>query len=156
MQSDAPNNDHYTLIPIGIVHSPFSDRSSMPIQASMSQARGKIEILPAYAEGLSDIEGFSDLILIYVFHLSAGYTLRVTPFLDDQKHGVFATRFPRRPNPIGLSIVRLLRRDGNMLEIEGVDVLDKTPLLDIKPYIPDFDIRRNVRTGWYAHRRIKP
>ena len=99
-----------------------------------------------------DLEGLSHIILLYVFHQSHGFTLRVKPFLDDQEHGLFATRYPARPNPIGLSIVRLLARQENILEIEGVDVLDGTPLLDIKPYVPDFDIRSDVKTGWYEQR----
>jgi tRNA-Thr(GGU) m(6)t(6)A37 methyltransferase TsaA len=138
--------------PIGVIHSPFTDKSQTPIQPSRSQAVGRVELHPEFIEGLQDIEGFSHIILLYVFHCSAEYTLRVRPFLDDQWRGLFATRYPCRPNPIGLSIVRLLTRQGHVLEIEGVDVLDGTPLLDLKPYVPEFDIRTNVRTGWYQHR----
>jgi len=98
------------------------------------------------------VEEFSHIILLYAFHQSEGYSLRVKPFLDDQLHGLFATRHPCRPNPIGLSIVRLLARRDNVLEIGGVDVLDGTPLLDIKPYVPDFDARTNTHTGWYEVR----
>jgi len=98
------------------------------------------------------VEEFSHIILLYAFHQSEGYSLRVKPFLDDQLHGLFATRHPCRPNPIGLSIVRLLARRDNVLEIGGVDVLDGTPLLDIKPYVPDFDVRTNTHTGWYEVR----
>jgi tRNA-Thr(GGU) m(6)t(6)A37 methyltransferase TsaA len=144
----------YILKPIGVIHSPFTDKSQTPIQASRSQATGQVEVYPEFAEGLQDVEGFSHLILLYVFHCSSGYTLRVKPFLDDQWRGLFATRYPCRPNPIGLSVVRLLVHHDNVLEIEGVDVLDGTPLLDIKPYVPEFDMRINVRTGWY-HRRSK-
>jgi tRNA-Thr(GGU) m(6)t(6)A37 methyltransferase TsaA len=89
---------------------------------------------------------------LYVFHESSGYSLLVKPFLDDQLRGLFATRHPCRPNPIGLSVVRLIARQGNSLEVEGVDTLDGTPLLDIKPYVPDFDVRADTRTGWYATR----
>ncbi len=141
--------------PIGVIHSPFAQKSVTPIQPSRSQAIGKVELFPQFADGLQDIEGFSHLILVYVFHQSSGYSLQVTPFLDDQKRGLFATRYPRRPNPIGLSTVRLLSRDANVLEIEGVDVLNGTPLLDIKPYMPEFDMRTEVRAGWYETRRRK-
>ena len=109
-------------------------------------------MFPEFAEGLQDLEGFSHIILLYVFHQSDGYALRVKPFLDDQLRGLFSTRYPNRPNPIGLSIVRLLARRENILDIEGVDMLDGTPLLDIKPYVPEFDIYSDVRTGWYTHR----
>ena len=142
----------FIMKPIGVIHSPFADKSRMPIQPSRSQAIGQVEIYPEFAEGLQDVEGFSHLILLYVFHHSSEYTLRVKPFLDDEWRGLFATRYPCRPNPVGLSVVRLLERRDNVLEIEGVDVLDGTPLLDIKPYVPEFDVRIEVRTGWYARR----
>jgi tRNA-Thr(GGU) m(6)t(6)A37 methyltransferase TsaA len=138
--------------PIGVIHSPFTDKKQTPIQPTRSQALGQVEVYPEFAEGLQDVEGLSHVILLYVFHCSSGYTLRVKPFLDDALHGLFATRYPCRPNPIGLSIVRLIARHVNVLEIEGVDVLDGTPLLDIKPYMPDFDARENVRVGWYETR----
>ena len=138
--------------PIGVIHSPFTDKKQTPIQPTRSQAVGQVEVYPEFAEGLQDLEDLSHIILLYIFHQSNGYTLLVKPFLDDQLHGLFATRYPYRPNPIGLSIVRLLARRENILEIEGVDVLDGTPLLDIKPYVPDFDVREDVHTGWYATR----
>jgi len=137
---------------IGVIHSPFTDKKQTPIQPTRSQAVGQVIIHPEFADGLQDVEGFSHIILLYAFHQSEGYSLRVKPFLDDQLHGLFATRHPCRPNPIGLSIVRLLARRDNVLEIEGVDVLDGTPLLDIKPYVPDFDVRTNTHTGWYEVR----
>ncbi len=140
---------------IGEIHSPFNDKRGTPIQPSRSTARGQVEVYPAYADGLRDLEGFSHIILLYVFHRSEDYTLRVKPFLDDQEHGLFATRYPSRPNPIGISVVRLLAVHYNVLEIESVDVLDGTPLLDIKPYVPDFDVQTGVRTGWYATRNIQ-
>ncbi len=142
----------FMMKPIGVIHSPFTDKGQTPIQASRSQAVGQVEVYPEFAEGLQDSEGFSHLILLYVFHRSSGYTLRVKPFLDDEWRGLFATRYPSRPNPLGLSVVHLLERRDNVLEIEGVDVLDGTPLLDIKPYMPEFDVRTGVHTGWYAHR----
>ena len=145
----------FKMRPIGVIHSPFTEASETPIQPSRSQAIGKVELFPQFADGLEDIEGFSHLILVYVFHRSSGFSLQVMPFLDDKVRGLFATRYPRRPNPIGLSTVRLLTRDENVLEIEGVDVLDGTPLLDIKPYMPEFDIRSDVRSGWYETRSRK-
>jgi tRNA-Thr(GGU) m(6)t(6)A37 methyltransferase TsaA len=143
------------MSPIGVIHTPFLERSETPIQSSRSQAIGKVELFPQFADGLQDIEGFSHLILLYVFHKSTGYVLQVKPYLDDKMRGLFSTRYPRRPNPIGVSIVRLISRKGNVMEIEGVDVLDGTPLLDIKPYMPEFDIRQNVRSGWYETRSKK-
>jgi tRNA-Thr(GGU) m(6)t(6)A37 methyltransferase TsaA len=139
----------YHLHPIGIIHTPFSDKTQTPIQASRSQASGIVEVYPEFAEGLQDLEGFSHIYLLYVFHESSGYSLLVKPLLDDRLHGLFATRYPARPNPIGLSVVRLIARQGNALEIEGVDMLDGTPLVDIKPYVADFDIRTPTRSGWY-------
>jgi len=142
----------YLMRPIGVIHSPFTEKEQTPIQPTRSQALGQVEVDPDFVDGLQGLEGFSHIILLYVFHRSEGFQLQVQPFLDDELHGLFATRHPCRPNPIGLSIVRLLACRCNILEIEGVDVLDGTPLLDIKPYVPDFDVRTDVRTGWYAHR----
>jgi tRNA (adenine37-N6)-methyltransferase len=145
----------FIMRPIGEIHSPFTDKRETPIQPSRSSARGQVEVDPAYADGLLDLDGFSHIILLYAFHRSDGYTLFVKPFLDDQARGLFATRYPARPNPIGLSIVRLLSIHDRFLEIDGIDVLDGTPLLDIKPYVPDFDAQTDVRTGWYAARNIQ-
>ncbi|HCC79310.1 MAG: tRNA (N6-threonylcarbamoyladenosine(37)-N6)-methyltransferase TrmO [Chloroflexi bacterium GWB2_49_20] len=142
----------FSMQPIGFIYSPFTEKSQTPIQAARSQAIGRVEVNPEFSDGLKDIEGFSHIILLYVFHESSGYELQVKPFLDDQLRGLFSTRYPYRPNPIGLSVVRLLKREGNILEIEGVDVLNATPLLDIKPYVEDFDVRLNTRTGWYENR----
>ena len=138
--------------PIGVIHSPFTEKDQAPIQASRSQAIGKVEINPEFIEGLQDLEGFSHIFLLYAFHCSSGFSLRVKPFLDNTERGLFSTRYPCRPNPIGISVVRFLSRKENILTIEGVDVLDKTPLLDIKPYVPDFDVRTDVRVGWYETR----
>jgi tRNA-Thr(GGU) m(6)t(6)A37 methyltransferase TsaA len=143
----------FLMKPIGVIHTPFTDKQQTPIQPTRSQAVGQVEVFPEFADGLQDLEGFSHIILLYVFHQSDGYTLQVKPFLDDQLRGLFATRYPCRPNPIGLSVVRLLARQDNILDIEGVDVLDGTPLLDIKPYVPDFDVRNGTRTGWYETRK---
>jgi tRNA-Thr(GGU) m(6)t(6)A37 methyltransferase TsaA len=145
----------FTFKSIGVIHSPFTEKDKTPIQTSRSQAVGRVEVYPEFAEGLKDIEALSHVYLLYVFHASSGYSLHVKPFLDDQEHGLFATRYPYRPNPIGLSIVKLLTRNGNSLTVEGIDVLDGTPLLDIKPYIPDFDHRSEVKTGWYETRSEK-
>jgi tRNA-Thr(GGU) m(6)t(6)A37 methyltransferase TsaA len=141
--------------PIGVIHSPFTEKDKTPFQASRSQAIGLVEVYPEFADGLKDIEALSHIYLLYVFHESNGYTLQVKPFLDDQEHGIFATRHPCRPNPLGMSIVKLLSRKENSLTVEGLDTLDGTPLLDIKPYIPDFDLRTDVRTGWYETRSKK-
>ena len=137
---------------IGLIHSPFSDPATTPIQSARSEASGWIEIFPEYAAGLQDIEGFSHLYVLYLLHQTSEIQLTVEPFLDTQKHGVFATRHPFRPNHLGLSIVTLISRQENRLNITGVDMFDQTPLLDIKPYVPEFDQRDNVRTGWYEHR----
>jgi tRNA-Thr(GGU) m(6)t(6)A37 methyltransferase TsaA len=142
----------FIMKPIGIIHSPFTDKKLTPIQSSRSQSSGWVEVFPQYLDGLQGLEGFSHIILLYVFHKSEGYSLMVKPFLDDQMHGLFTTRYPQRPNPIGISTVQLLSRTDNILNIQGVDVLDGTPLLDIKPYFPDFDVRSGVKTGWYDQR----
>ena len=139
--------------PIGTVRSPFKEPPGTPIQpGAAAGTQGMVEVFPEYGAGLKDLEGFSHLILLYYFHLAPGFSLLVQPFLDDQKRGLFATRAPARPNPIGISTVRLERVDGTRLYIREVDIVDGTPLLDIKPYVPDFDTRTDVKTGWYAHR----
>jgi tRNA (adenine37-N6)-methyltransferase len=139
--------------PIGIIHSPFSEIKGMPIQPSGAKGiKGTIELMPEFAEGLRDLEGFSHIILIYHLHLSTSFSLKVKPFLDDQLRGVFATRAPRRPNPIGLSVVRLKEIKGNILHIEDIDIVDDTPLLDIKPYVPAFEVQEAVRIGWLSEK----
>lgn len=141
--------DNINYKPIGIIHSPFKEPQGTPIQpAAAKDIEGSIEIFPEYAEGLSDIEGFSHIFLIYHFHLSMGFSLKVKPYLDDRLHGIFATRSPVRPNPIGLSIVHLVQVEGEKLYIQGVDIVDGTPLLDIKPYVPEFDMQKRVKIGW--------
>lgn len=143
----------FCLKPIGIIHTPFKNQTGMPIQASRSSHLGEIEVFPEFETGLESIEGLSHLILIYIFHQALNSTeLMVTPFLDDKQHGVFATRFYSRPNPIGISIVQLIERSGPLLKIQNVDMLDGTPLLDIKPYVPEFDNRSPDKLGWYADR----
>jgi len=141
------------LRPIGFIRSPFSDPAGMPIQPLGARGvRGAVEVLPEFFNGLADLEGFSRVILIYHFDRSEGFALRVVPFLDNCERGVFATRAPRRPNPIGLSVVRLLGVDGCRLSIEDVDILDGTPVLDIKPYVPSFDAYPDERNGWFGSR----
>jgi tRNA (adenine37-N6)-methyltransferase len=142
--------------PIGIIHSPFKDVKGMPIQPSGAKGiAGTVELRPDFVEGLKDLDGFSHIILIYHFHLSKGYTLSVKPFVDDKLHGVFATRAPRRPNPIGISVVKLIRVEGNLLHIENVDIIDGTPLLDIKPYISEVDAHEVEKTGWLSGKAEK-
>ena len=134
---------------IGVIHSPFKETKGMPIQPAGAQGiAGTIEVMPEYGEGLKDLEGFSHIFLIYHFHLSQGYSLKVKPFLDDSIRGLFATRAPKRPNGIGISVVRLVRIKGRVLHIEDLDIVDSTPLLDIKPYVPEFDAIRAERIGW--------
>jgi tRNA (adenine37-N6)-methyltransferase len=141
--------------PIGIIHSPFKDVDGMPIQSSAAEGiRGSVELLAEYEKGLQDIDGYSHIILIYHFHLSKNCDLLVKPFLDDKLRGVFATRAPRRPNSIGFSIVKLIRVDGNRLEIEDVDIIDQTPLLDIKPYVSNFDNRYETKDGWLTEKQL--
>ncbi|HWR05767.1 tRNA (N6-threonylcarbamoyladenosine(37)-N6)-methyltransferase TrmO [Sporomusa sp.] len=136
--------------PIGTIHSPFKEPKGTPIQPTAAlDIAGVIEINPEYAEGLKDIEGFSHLILIYHFHLLKGSSLLVKPFLDNELHGIFATRSPSRPNLLGFSVVRLTRVEGNKLHILDVDIVDGTPLLDVKPYVSKFDNRETVRNGWF-------
>ena len=135
--------------PIGVIHSPFKEPKGTPIQPTGAKGiDGTVEVFPEYAEGLKDVEGFSHIILIYHFHLSKGFPLRAKPYMDNEARGVFAMRGPSRPNPIGISIVRLVRVEQNILHIQDVDIVEGTPLLDIKPYVPEFDIREAEKTGW--------
>lgn len=138
-----------TYTPIGRIRSPFPTPQGTPIQAAAARdVAGTVELDPAYVEGLRDLDGFSHLILLYHCHRARPYRLTVTPFLDDTPHGVFATRAPARPNPIGLSVVRLTGITGHVLHIRDVDVVDDTPLLDLIPYVPAFDERPDARSGW--------
>ena len=138
-----------TYISIGIIHSPFFELNGMPIQpTSESSAEGKIEIYPQFSNGLKSLEGFSHIYLLYHLHKSAPAKLRVKPFLDNESHGIFATRAPRRPNPIGLSVVKIINIKENFVFVDNIDVLNGTPLLDIKPYIPEFEDARGIRVGW--------
>jgi tRNA-Thr(GGU) m(6)t(6)A37 methyltransferase TsaA len=141
--------DKFNYRPIGIIHSPFKSREGTPIQPIGGiGVRAKVEIFPEYVEGLQDLEGFSHIILLYHCHLSQAYKLKVKPFLDDVERGLFATRAPARPNPIGISVVRLIQIERATLSVQDIDIIDQTPLLDIKPFVPDFDVRKAQRTGW--------
>ncbi|HJJ65464.1 MAG TPA: tRNA (N6-threonylcarbamoyladenosine(37)-N6)-methyltransferase TrmO [Methanocorpusculum sp.] len=143
--------DSVLFSPVGVVHSLHKELSGMPVQPpSAAGIAGEIEIFPEFAEGLLDIEGFSRIMVFYHLHRSAGPLLSAIPFLDTVPHGVFASRIPRRPNPLGFSVVRLLSRDRNILKIADVDILDGTPVLDIKPYVPEFDSYPNESSGWFA------
>lgn len=135
--------------PIGTIHSDHKTPQGTPIQSALAgNVKGYIDLNPDYVPGLRDLDGFSHLLLIYHFHLSRDWSLTVKPFLEDVEHGVFATRAPKRPNPIGLSVVRLERIEDNILHISDVDIVDGTPLLDIKPFAPPFDHRDNCSIGW--------
>ena len=141
--------DEIKYKPIGVIHSPFKEAKGTPIQpAGAEDIRGTVEVFPEYARGLKDIDGFSHIILIYHFHLSQGSPLEAKPYMDNEAHGVFAMRGPSRPNPIGISVVRLVRIKERILHIQDVDIVDGTPLLDIKPYVPEFDIREVEKIGW--------
>ncbi len=137
--------------PIGIIHTDYTDPGNMPIQpVSDSSSGGWIEIFDEYSAGLADLDGFSHIYLIFHLHKSSGSRLRVIPFLDTVERGIFATRSPARPNAVGLSVVRLVSVSGNVLRIQGVDMLDGTPLIDIKPFVPFFEDTEDVRTGWFT------
>jgi tRNA-Thr(GGU) m(6)t(6)A37 methyltransferase TsaA len=138
-----------TYRPIGVIRSGHTRAEETPIQPAYAEGcEGRAEVFPEFEEGLKDLEGFSHVYLIYAFHRAGPMRLRVKPFLQDVERGVFATRAPCRPNPIGLSVVRLVRREGCVLYLDGVDILDGTPLLDIKPYTARFDRIETDRNGW--------
>ncbi|WP_320175613.1 tRNA (N6-threonylcarbamoyladenosine(37)-N6)-methyltransferase TrmO [Maridesulfovibrio sp.] len=144
-----PEKDAIIFHPIGLIRSPFDSLEGMPIQPSGAKdVEGRIELHGALEEGLQDLEGFSHIILLYHFHKNEGYKLKLIPFMDNEERGVFSTRAPRRPNMIGMSTVELIRIEGNILHIKGVDVLDGSPLIDIKPYVKKFDAVPADRFGW--------
>ena len=135
--------------PIGLIYSPFKECLGTPIQGiSSSDVEGIVEIFPKYVKGLKDLEGFSHIILIYHFHLSGKFSLTVKPYLDKRLRGLFATRAPSRPNPVGLSVVRLIKVAGTRIYVSNLDIVDRTPLLDIKPYVPAFDEHKIIKIGW--------
>ena len=136
--------------PIGVIETPFLEPAGTPIQPSRANgARGRVRIEPRLRAGLKDLEGFERIWLIYWFHKTPGSNLLVTPFLDSRQRGIFATRSPARPSPIGISAVRLLAVNEGVLEVEDVDIIDGTPLLDVKPYVPEFDCYPNSKAGWF-------
>ena len=140
------------LKPIGIIHSPYKNTGAAPYQGYKSEEIAQIEVFQEFEEGLKDIEGFSHIIAIYWFHKSQGYHLLVKTPWDDGLHGLFTTRSPHRPCPLGLTVVELVGRDKNILRVKGLDAIDGTPLLDIKPYIPSIDERAFVKPGWLEGR----
>ncbi len=138
-----------TLEPIGVIHSSYEKKEDIPIQGVFKpEGVGTIEVFEEYGKGLQDVEGFSHLMILYYFHKSKDFSLLGKPFLEDKPHGIFAIRSPHRPNHLGVSVVRLLEREGNLLKVGEIDVFDGTPLLDIKPYVPKFDERKDVKIGW--------
>jgi len=141
--------DKIIILPIGIIHTPFTEIKNMPIQPVAAEGiKGYIELFPEYIEGLKDIEGFSHLTLIYRFHKIEGFDLQVIPFMDTEMRGIFSCKAPKRPNAIGISTVKLISVENNILHIEQVDMLDDTPLIDIKPFYPRYDNRFDVKIGW--------
>lgn len=145
-----------TIRPIGIIHTPFRQSQGTPIQSSVAGgSEGIVELMPEFATGLRDLAGFDRVWLLYLFHRSQDAQLMVRPYLDSQERGVFATRSPARPNGIGMSAVRLLAVEDNRLHVADVDMLDGTPLLDIKPYVPAFDHFPVTRIGWYEGKSPK-
>jgi tRNA-Thr(GGU) m(6)t(6)A37 methyltransferase TsaA len=153
MDTDSPRGPTIpamTLQPIGVVHSAFTDQAGTPIQPALAgpDAVGTVEVYPQYGEALDDLEGFERIWLVCWLHRAGQVRLKVQPYLDDRERGLFATRAPSRPNPIGISAVRLVRREGLTLHVADLDVLDGTPLLDIKPYSARFDVFPEARQGW--------
>lgn len=146
-----------SLESIGKIHTPFKRKEGMPIQSAGSIGiKGTVILKKKFSQGLLDLDKFSHIYLIYCFHRSRGFNLQVIPFLDDKPHGVFATRAPRRPNPIGISVVKLISINDNILEVENVDMLDGTPLLDLKPYVSQFDIHAIEKNGWINNKTGYP
>lgn len=140
--------------PIGIIHTPFLEPENMPIQPTgAADIKGTVEVFGDFQAGLKDLDGFSHIILLYHFHRSHAFDLQVIPLMDSVPRGLFATRAPKRPNPIGFSIVQLDKIEDGVLYIQNVDILDGTPLLEIKPYEPEFDAQLNVRTSWFEKTR---
>ncbi|MHA1662304.1 MAG: tRNA (N6-threonylcarbamoyladenosine(37)-N6)-methyltransferase TrmO [Candidatus Thorarchaeota archaeon] len=135
---------------IGVIRTPFKSSEDIPIQSSKSEVRGHVEIASEYLDALKSLDGFSHIILVYWFHRAKPPKMRMKPFLDSEEHGLFSIRAPSRPNPIGISTVKLISIEGTRLDIEGVDMLDETPLLDIKPFVPEFDNRSQATSGWLS------
>lgn len=149
--------DKIIINPIGIIHTPFEDVKNMPIQPIAAEGIfGQIEVFPQFVDGLKDLEGFSHITLLYHFHKIEGFELEVIPFMDNQPHGIFSCKAPKRPNAIGVSTVKLVKIEGNILHIEQPDMLNGTPLIDIKPFYPRYDNRENVAIGWLEKNKDLP
>lgn len=147
----------HQIEPIGIIYSPYRTKEECPIQGAVTpQGKGKIEIFPEYEQGLKDIDTFSHIILIYIFDRAGDIQLVRPTFLDDTPHGVFASRHPCRPNGIGFSIVKLDSCTDNTIDVSGIDILDGTPLVDLKPYIPRFDQIDGASNGWTENKELRP
>ena len=145
--------DNVIYQPVGMIHSPFKTIEGVPIQPCAAKGnQGRIQMNREYTAGLNGLSEFSHIILIYHFQLSKGHSLEVVPFLDKTSHGVFATRVPKRPNPIGISLVKMIRIEDHSVIVENIDIVDGTPLLDIKPYVGRFDLVENEKIGWYQAR----
>jgi tRNA-Thr(GGU) m(6)t(6)A37 methyltransferase TsaA len=142
------NSQVFEIKSIGNIRTPFKSSKDTPIQSSKSDVLGYVEVSEEFGDGLKSLDGFSHIILLYWFHKAKVPKMRLKPYLDTESHGLFAIRAPSRPNPIGISIVKLLSIEGTRLNIEGVDMLDETPLLDIKPFVPEFDNRPLATSGW--------
>ena len=146
----------FEITQLGVIHSPYKTKDECPVQASVKpDGIGKIEVYPEYEKALETIETFSHIFLFYIFDKAGEILLSRPTFLDDAPHGVFASRHPCRPNGIGLSIVKLEERNDNNLVVSGIDVLDNTPLIDIKPYVPRFDNRENANNGWVENKELR-
>jgi tRNA-Thr(GGU) m(6)t(6)A37 methyltransferase TsaA len=142
---------------IGIIHSPYKTKDECPIQGKVKpEGKGRVEVFEEYMEALETIEGFSHIMLFFILDRSGEIKLSRQTFLDDSPHGVFASRHPCRPNSIGFSIVKLDRRDKNILYVSGLDMLDNTPLIDIKPYVPRFDCFTDANEGWIEEKGLRP
>jgi tRNA-Thr(GGU) m(6)t(6)A37 methyltransferase TsaA len=139
---------NFEIIQIGVIRTPFKSKDKIPIQASKSDIIAEAEVFLDYSEGLDSLDGFSHVILLYWFHRAQPLKLMTTPFLDTKERGLFSTRAPSRPNPIGLSIVKIIQIKGNSVKFKGADMLDDTPLIDIKPFVPEFDNRSDASSGW--------
>lgn len=149
--------DTITIKPIGVIRTPHVEIKNAPIQPIAAEGvNGYIELFPEYAAGLKDLEGFSHITLIYHFHKIEGYELEVVPFMDTEKRGIFACKAPKRPNALGISTVKIKSIVGNFIYIEQVDMLDQTPLIDIKPFYPKYDNRDNVSIGWLEKNKDYP
>jgi tRNA-Thr(GGU) m(6)t(6)A37 methyltransferase TsaA len=146
--------DEIVLSPIGVIHTDAKGPEGVPIQPVFGDkdSLGRAEVFVEYKDGLKDLDGFSHIVLIYSFHLSRGFSLTVVPFMDETERGLFSTRAPRRPNPIGISVVELVGVEENIVSFRGPDMVDGTPLLDIKPHVPDFDSPGSTRIGWLKGR----